>query len=780
MTKRPRQARTHQPPPASISAGTPRPPGATGVLASPVWRGWGVALALALLTLAVYAPVRHHGFISLDDTVYVTENPHVVGGLTAPDVWWAFTGFSAQAPTWHPVTWLSHMLDVQVLGLDAGRHHLVSALLHAANTVLLFFLLQAMTTRTWPSAMVAALFGVHPLHVESVAWIAERKDVLSTLFWLLTTLAYVRSVRRPGRGRHAAVVVLYAFGLMAKPMLVTLPVTLLLLDWWPLNRLDGASRADDDRVRGRWRRWIPLVVEKWPLFLLAAASSAITVAAQRRGGAVAAFETIPFAARLANACLSCVAYVRQTFWPSGLSLYYPHPGAAVPAGAALGALIAMCGLCGLAWRQARSRPHLVVGLAWFLVTLAPVIGLVQVGFQARADRYTYVPVIGLFVAVVWECALVVGDGARRRGVAAVIAAVVVASLGVVARAQVERWSDESSLWTQALAENGDNFYAHYSLGRIRLRSGQAAEALPLLERAVALAPWFAGAHDARGMALSRMGRIDAAIQAHQQALQLEPASVEARANLGLALEEQGRVAQAVSVYREALRLDPGRATLHASLGHALGAQGDLEGAVAEMREAIRLQPRAALTRAYLARFLAQKGQQDEAVLELGRAIDIDPDLEEARALLGTLLAESGRADEAITHLSATVRLRPDSVASRKALGAALAGAGRLDDAIAEYRQAARLAPADGDVRDQLGLCLVRANRLPEAVTEMTEAVRLRPQLGSAHVRLGMALAAAGDLDGGAAHLREALRLDPANRDAQAGLAAIAGATRARR
>jgi protein O-mannosyl-transferase len=728
-------------------------------------RRLAVSLALLVLTLAVYEPVRHHDFISLDDTAYVSENEHVTGGLTAANVWWAATGISAQAANWHPVTWLSHMLDVEVFGMNAGRHHAVSAVLHAVNAVVLFLLLDSMTRRAWASAFAAALFAVHPLHVESVAWIAERKDVLSTLFWLLTTLVYVRHVRDPRPARYAGVLALFALGLMSKPMLVTLPFTLLLLDWWPLNRLEASAP---------WRRSIPLVVEKWPLFLLAAASSVMTVVAQRQGGAVTTLETIPLAARAGNAALSCLHYLRQMLWPAGLSLYYPHPGTTVSVAGSVGALAIVGLLCYLGLRTARSRPHIAVGICWYLVTLLPVIGLVQVGLQARADRYTYVPLIGPFIAIAWEGAILAGASARRRAVAGVVAAAIVAALGVTARAQVDRWSDEAALWTQALDENPDNFYAHYSLGRMRLKAGLVETAMPHLQRAIALAPWFASAHDAIGLALARQGRLEEAIAAHQEALRLEPDSTEVRANLGLAYERHGDVAGAIARYREALRRDPGRPTLHISLGHALGSLGDFDGAVAEVREALRLQPDSAAAHAYLGQVLAQKGQPDDAMAELRLALAREPSREDAHALLGRLLLERGQVDEAIVHLGDAVRLQPESPASRSALGAALATRGRVDEAIVQYSEAVRLAPADADNRNQLGLCFARAGRVADAIAQFSEAVRLQPQLESAHLRLGMALAAAGDLGGGAAHLREALRINPANADARNGLQAISG------
>jgi protein O-mannosyl-transferase len=646
-------------------AGLPSDPAADGISNRRLLR-WLIDLALAALTIAVYAPVGQHGFISLDDTAYVSENVHVARGVTPAGVAWALTSVSNLTANWHPVTWLSHMLDVELFGMNPGAHHLVSAALHALNAIVLFLLLDGMTGRPWRSACVAALFAAHPLHVESVAWIAERKDVLSTLFWLLTTWAYVGDTRRPGRARWAAVIVLFVLGLMAKPMLITLPFTLLLLDWWPLGRVSADKQEGRGAAASHWRRFVPLVVEKWPLFVLSGLSAVMTVIAQRRGGAVVALATISVAARVANAMISYVVYAWQMVWPAGLSVYYPHSGEA-SAGAAAVALAAVLGASWLAIRGAGRRPHLAVGWFWYLGTLVPVVGLVQVGLQAHADRYTYVPLIGLFVAIVWESADLARPRAWARVVVSTAACVLIGVCAATARVQVGYWGSEAELWNHALAVNPDNFYAHYSLGRLQLRSSRGDDAVPHLQRAVQLAPWFADAHDAMGIAWSRQGRFDAAIAEHREALRLKPGSVEATVNLGLAYEQRGDLAEAIEQYREAIRLDAGRAAVHTALGHALVRRGLPDDAGREFQEALKLQPGSALAHVGLGSVSAAKGQLDAALAHFSDAVRLDPESDVARVHLGMALGAKGDVEGCAAQLREALRINPGNQDARSAL-----------------------------------------------------------------------------------------------------------------
>ncbi len=507
-----------------------------------------LALALAGLTLAVYAPVRHFDFVQVDDPLYVIENPDVRGGLTMDGIVWAFT--TGRAANWHPVTWLSHMLDVQAFGVDPGWHHLTSLLLHVANALLLFGLLVSLTGATWRSALVAALFAVHPLHVESVAWVAERKDVLSTLFWLLTTWAYVGFVRgrEAARGRlllYGLTLVLYALGLMAKPMLVTLPFVLLLLDVWPLERLRAAgpatAKAAPGGHRGKARRaraqpkaitgftaaaW-PLVREKIPLFVMAAASGIVTVMVQASGGAVTALDVDPLGLRIQNALVSTVLYLRDTFWPAGLTMLYPYP-TSVPGWQVTGALAVLVGVSWLAWRQRQTRPWLLVGWLWYLGTLVPVSGIVRVGLQARADRYTYVPLVGFFIVIAWGVAALVERWPRLRPAVAAAALVAVLGCAWVARAQAYVWENNVTLWTRATMQtmNVDEYAAHMSLGK----------------------------------AVGNQGRLDEAAEHFAAAVRLRPRSDVARLNLAIAFGKLGRMNDAARELDEALRLNPGNET----------------------------------------------------------------------------------------------------------------------------------------------------------------------------------------------------------------------------
>ncbi|MCX6546187.1 MAG: tetratricopeptide repeat protein [Acidobacteria bacterium] len=541
---------------------------ALSVLSGPtLW----LLLTLAALTAFVYAPVRHFDFVLLDDPAYVTENPHVARGLTREGIAWAFT--TGDAANWHPVTWLSHMLDVQLFGVAAGPHHLTNVVLHIANTLLLFGVLLTLTGAMWRSAFVAALFAVHPLHVESVAWIAERKDVLSTLFWMLTLWAYVRYVRAPGspagtagpsaasrsrRGFYLLMLAFFALGLMAKPMLVTLPFVLLLLDVWPLERLAvtasdagrakagghasgraaaGSSRAGAAKGRanrrlagartprrsGRLRAAWPLVREKLPLFVMAVASSAVTFVVQQRGGAVSTLETYPFGLRLQNALVSMVAYLRDTLWPEGLTVLYAFPDA-IPGWQLAGALVVLGGISWLVYALARQHPYLPVGWLWYLGTLMPVVGLVQVGVQARADRYTYVPLIGIFVMVAWGSAAMLERLRGGRRVAIVAAVVVIAGCSVTTRAQVAYWKDNVTLFTRAtmLSLHMDEFEAHM---------------------------WV-------GTAVGGQGRLDEAMRHFEAAARLRPQSDAAHCSLGVSLAKSGRAADAMREFNEALRLNP--------------------------------------------------------------------------------------------------------------------------------------------------------------------------------------------------------------------------------
>jgi len=504
-----------------------------------------VSALLVLVVAAIYAPVRHHAFLDLDDAEYVYENPHVLGGLTAEGISWAFTTF--HAANWHPVTWLSHQLDAELYGADAGGHHVTNVLLHAANSVLLFLVLESLTGAAGRSAAVAALFAAHPLRVESVAWVAERKDLLCALFGLLALAAWTAWCRRGGTARYLAAAALFALGLMAKPMLVTLPFVLLLLDRWPLGRW-----------RGRADLW-PRMREKIPLFALSAASSGITYVAQSQGRATGSQEAFPWLDRLANALVAYASYLVDLVWPSGLAVFYPHPnalGERVDGTAALLAALALAaGTAAVAW-QWRRRPWLGVGWLVYLGMLVPAIGLVQVGAQARADRYTYLPTIGILLVAVWGASELASTLRLPRGVPAGAAIAAILALALVSMRQVATWRDAPALYGHAIAVTERNYLAWNNLGVWNLNHEQPQEALRCWEQAVRAKPDYALAWFNAGLALNRMNEHARAIAAYVESLRLSPDSADAWGNLGSSYRVLGRRAEAVDAYRRALAIRP--------------------------------------------------------------------------------------------------------------------------------------------------------------------------------------------------------------------------------
>lgn len=547
-----------------------------------------IILLLTLITLAVFRPVLNNGFVSFDDLDYITGNTLVRRGLSRDGFCWAFTsiGYSAN---WHPLTWISHMTDVELFGLDPAGHHLTSLLIHLANTILLFLVLRSMTGALWRSAFAAALFAVHPMHVESVAWVSERKDVLSALFWLLTMAAYLRYVRKPGRAAYLAVILLYMAGLMAKPMVMTLPLVLLVLDFWPLGRL-GIVPADGESGPARGfavRDLYRLLIEKLPLLAASVVSAALTLAAQEKMAAFSLTGAGGLWMRLNNALVSYMRYIIKMIWPGGLAVLYPFRP--LPAWQGLLAACLIVAVTAITLSRARKEPFLPAGWLWYTVTLLPVIGIVQVGSQAMADRYTYLPFIGLFVIVSWGADALVRRRSYKR-VAAIVMAGVLAVFMKTAFVQVGYWHDSITLYRRAVTVTSGNWLSHNNLGSALAAEGEIEEAAYHFRESLRINPGYHVAHYNLGNAYAGRGKFQEALGHYRAALDIEPAFMEARYSMGSTFLRLGRNREAIDSFTRVIESDPGAALAHYKLGVALDREGRLKEAACRYRRALEINP----------------------------------------------------------------------------------------------------------------------------------------------------------------------------------------------
>ena len=583
------------------------------------WQAWLICVLLIAATFAVFGRTVDFEFVNLDDGDYVFQNPNVIAGLTASGVAHAFTHGSLA--NWDPLTTLSHMLDCQLFGLHPAGHHLVNVLLHAAAAVLLFLVLRQMTGALWCSALVAALFAIHPLRVESVAWVTERKDVLSGVFFMLTLAAYVRYARKPGAAAYLLVVGAFALALMSKAMVVTLPLILLLLDWWPLGRF-----ARRDGAPGTAR----LLVEKIPLLVLSGAATAVSIMLQNQAHAVQSFDRLSLATRLGNALISCGWYVGKIFWPSNLAVLYPYPTHGLPAGEVAAGALVLVGITAAAlwWRW--ERPYLLAGWLWFLVMLLPVIGLVQLGSQARADRYTYLPQIGLYAALSWLLGSVALSRSRAR--VAIVGAAVLAltALGTGAYVQTGYWQNSEKLWTHTLACTSDNAVADYNYGTMLAEAGKQDEAITQFKTAVGLLPDYAAAWNNLGYAYMEKGQVAEAVKSLQQALALQSDFPEAHNNLGRAFSYVGRLGDAAAQYELAIKEEPNFADAHFNYGNLFVRAGGIKEAVNQYQVVLAIKPDHAAAHSVLATLLYNSGRTNDAIEHFEQALKIQPDLEQAR------------------------------------------------------------------------------------------------------------------------------------------------------
>ena len=654
----------------------------------PAGRRWLLILLLCAVTLVIYSPVRQFEFVNYDDYAYVVENPHVASGMSSSNVRWAFTAF--EAGNWHPLTWLSHMIDCQVFGLEPAGHHLTNLAIHTLNAALVFVVLLAMTSQLWWSYFVALLFALHPLNVESVAWIAERKNVLSTLFWLLAIWAYARFATRRDWKAYFLAAVFLSLGLLSKPMVVTLPFVLLLLDFWPLGRVRVGDAG-----------WLPkagkLALEKAPLLALSAVSSVLTVLAQKAGGAVTTLEEIPLDVRVVNAIVSYLGYLVKMIWPAPLAVFYPHPGSSLSLVQVSLTLLILLAITVLAFRTARSKPYLLVGWLWYLGTLVPVIGLVQVGNQAMADRYAYLSLLGPFLMIVWGLGELAAHLAKKKArtrpgrwlAGAGVCALVM--LALTTRVQLAHWRNSLSLFEHTRDVTENNYVAYTNIGIVFNKQQRWNDAIESFQEAVRIRPEHASAHSELGVALGKTGRTREAIEHFGRAIGIYPTAA-TYANLGLAHLREGQPDQSVENFRSALRLNPKYFEAHINLAIAL----------------------------------SRLGRQQEARGHFLEAIRIDPSHAGARSGLGTLLAQQGSWTEAIEHLSAAVERNPGNADARNNLGAALLQKGDVASAVQELRRAVEINPNHADAHSNLGVALLQQNDVQGATRHFQTALKLNP------------------------------------------------------
>lgn len=701
---------------------------------------------LAAAASIPYARVWTLGFTNFDDPEYVTQNPRVRTGLTWSNAAWAFT--STEQANWHPLTWISHMADCGLYGLKPAGHHVTNLIFHVISTLLLFWSLCRMTRAPGRSAFAAALFALHPLHVESVAWIAERKDVFSALFWMLALAAYLRYVESARLVKGLWVVLWMAMGLACKPMLVTLPFALLLLDIWPLGRFRSQARRKGERD-------LPLagplsafsfghraVLEKIPLVLLSAVSSIVTYLVQQQGGAVVGFQRLPFSERLANAAVSYADYARKAVWPAGLAPFYPLPDA-VPWGAALASAAALCLVSWFAIRLLRQRPYLAVGWFWFLGTLVPVIGLVQVGNQALADRYTYIPLIGLFVIAAWGV-YDLAERFRMPRLVPVVAAVAASTvLAVLTWAQTGYWKSSETLFRHTIAVTGDNQRAYLNLGAALAAENRTDEAIAVYRDILSRRPDDAELLARLAMMLALQGKNQEAIEYYRRALMLNPGHPEAQNGLGYALSLTGAWSEALEHHREALRLKPDFPEARYNLGKVYAAQGNPQQALEQFDAALKLKPEYFEVHERMALLLANQGRMSEALPHFSSALQIRPQNADLRYRYAIALYRNGSPREAIAQLTEVIRIKPDWVEALDNLAWILAthdGATAADGTQAvEYARKAMalLGKPDASKYDTLAAALARGGRFEEAVTTVEDAMRLAKTAGNSSLATDM-------------------------------------------
>ena len=685
-----------------------------------------ICLILVTAVIVVYSQVVNHGFVNFDDFEYVADNPNLYHGLTIDAVKSAFK-FSKIA-YWHPLTWLSHLLDVELYGMHSGRHLQTNALFHILNTLLLFLALKKMTGTLWRSAVVAAFFALHPLNVESVAWLAERKNVLSTFFWMLSLFAYVHYAQKQNFARYFMVLIVFTLGLTAKPMLVTLPFVFFLLDYWPLGRFRALPSGSDsiERVESvpaadsQSSILLHLVIEKLPLFAISAISIRLSTLSYHANPI--SFDAVPLKLRIANAMVSYIDYIGKMIWPHKLAVYYPYPYS-LPPWKVIGAALILTGISVLVIRQHQRKPYLITGWLWYLGTLVPVLGLIQVGlWPAMADRWVYVPLIGIFIMIVWEAPALLAKLRFKAVSVAAVTSMLLVILMTISRQQVKYWANGATLFQHALEVTGDNVVANNNLGNALMAQDRIAQAVHHYSLALQDNSGHAPAHNNLGVAFFKQGRVDMAIRHYSTALDINPDYAEAHNNLGIALKEQDRLDEAVRHYSEALRLKPKYAAAHLNLGLALMRKGKVKVAVIYFRKALQIKPYYSAARNSLAKALAAQSTINAKKTRIQRDLEHNPDDHTLHYELGAIYKRESKWDQAIVQYTMALAGQPRFAPALKDLALVYALQGEYEKAISSFEKLIEFWPDNFQACYYIACIYAKQNKGAESVVWLQKAI----------------------------------------------------------
>ena len=709
-------------------------------------------LVLAVITFIAFAPVIHNEFISFDDGEYIVENSHITSGLTLGNIVWAFT--NGHLGNYYPLTLMSHMLDCDIYRLNPGGHHLTNLIFHICNALLLCLVLSRMTGNLWPSAFVAALFAIHPLHVESVVWASERKDMLSTFFGMLTLLVYIRYVERPAIGRYLSTLAVFALGILSKPMLVTLPFILLLLDYWPLNRLRYTPAACDinqpeqKATHCRWFIWGRLILEKIPFFALSAVQSFVTFMVHRQIGLLQPLSTYPLNWRIENALVSYIIYIRKMFWPVNLAIFYPLPKGNLPLWQIIGAVLVLILITSLAVWKLRQHPYIAVGWLWFLGTFVPVIGVVQIGIHTQSDRYTYIPYTGLFIIIAWGISDLFARLRYRKVILSLSAAVLLSALGVKTYLQAGYWHDNITLYKHATEAVKNNWWVHRFMGNAFAEQNKFDQAIVQLKEALRIDPENAMVQNDLAAAFLNKGQVDEAIRLYQKLLPLLSDNLDP--NAAAQISTQGRMGVIAELYTDA----------NINFGIALLRQGNIDEAIKHFKEALRITPDCVKAHKNLGDIFFQKDQLDEAAKHYMAVLKARPDFISEYKNLANAALQSGKLQEASRIYQMIVQLAQNDLEAYTFLGIALAQQGNLDEAVRCFNKVISIEPGSAEGYVNLGNALNLQGKPDKAIDYLTKAAQLNPNLIQAHYNLAQILIEQRRAGEAVTHLEKVIELDP--------------------